>query len=88
MASEPPDPSRYIAWYIDSRRSFISDYLEYVGDDATAKWDDCVKKAFEQLMKVLKAKGLTQVSHDWLEYEADRVAWPTLCKSLEVKITC
>ncbi|RKL46857.1 hypothetical protein BFJ72_g2597 [Fusarium proliferatum] len=42
-----------------------------------------MKKAFKQLMKVLDAKGLTQVSHNWLEYEADRVAWQMLCKSLD-----
>ncbi|CVL13192.1 uncharacterized protein FPRN_09969 [Fusarium proliferatum] len=87
MASEPPDPSRYAASYIDSRRRFISDYLEYVGNDATAKWDDCVKKAFEQLMKVLDAKGLTQVSHNWLEYEADRVAWQMLFEAVEWPFT-
>lgn len=83
MVSEPPDPSRYAASYIDSRRRFISDYLEHVGDDATAKWDDFLENAFEQVMESLEEERLTQVSHDWLEYEADRVAWQMLCKSLD-----
>ncbi|CCT70950.1 uncharacterized protein FFUJ_09023 [Fusarium fujikuroi IMI 58289] len=85
MASEPPDPSRYNASYIDSRRSFISDYLEHVGDDATAKWDDFLENAFEQVMESLEEQRLTQVSHDWLEYEADRVAWQMLFSELSVE---
>ncbi|RBA18422.1 hypothetical protein FPRO05_10717 [Fusarium proliferatum] len=85
MASEPPDPSHYAASFIASRRRFISDYLEHVGDDATAKWDDCLENAFEQVMESLKEKRLTQVSHDWLEYEADRVAWPMLFSELSVE---
>ncbi|KAF5572306.1 hypothetical protein FPANT_13198 [Fusarium pseudoanthophilum] len=76
MSEDPPDPSSYDACYIDSRRKFISLYLEYAGSDAVAKWDDCLKMAFEQVMKSLG--GTRQVSHDWLEYEADRVAWKKL----------
>ncbi|KAF5714457.1 hypothetical protein FMUND_7419 [Fusarium mundagurra] len=34
--------------------------------------------ALEQVMESLKQRGLTQVSHNWLEYEADRVAWQKL----------
>ncbi|KAG5766599.1 hypothetical protein H9Q72_005366 [Fusarium xylarioides] len=79
----PPNPSSHDACCISSRRSFISLYLEYAGHDATAKWDDCLKMAFEQVMKSLG--GLTQVSHDWLEYEADRVAWKKLFSELAIE---
>ncbi|KAF5665046.1 hypothetical protein FDENT_12696 [Fusarium denticulatum] len=79
VSGTPPDPSRYTY----SPRDFISAYLEYAGNDATAKWDNCVKLAFDEVMESLKDKGLTQASHDWLEYEADRIAWHKLCTSLE-----
>jgi hypothetical protein len=85
VSGPPPDPSSFDACYIGSRRHFISLYLEYVGNDAVAKWDDCLKMAFEQVMKSLG--GTRQVSHDWLEYEADRVAWQKLCKSLHAEIS-
>ncbi|KAG9498460.1 hypothetical protein J7337_009265 [Fusarium musae] len=78
VSGTPPNPSSYNASYIDSRRAFISRYLEYVGSDAVAKWDDCLKMAFEQVMKSLEERGRKRVSHDWLEYEADRVAWQKL----------
>ncbi|RBQ80149.1 hypothetical protein FVER14953_06614 [Fusarium verticillioides] len=78
VSGTPPNPSSYDACYIDSRRAFISDYLEYVGSDAVAKWDDCLKMAFEQVMESLEDRGRKRVSHDWLEYEADRVAWQKL----------
>ncbi|KAG5797232.1 hypothetical protein H9Q69_003701 [Fusarium xylarioides] len=83
VSGTPPNPSSHDACYISSRCSFISLYLEYAGHDATAKWDDCLKMAFEQVMKSLG--GLTQVSHDWLEYEADRVAWKKLFSELAIE---
>ncbi|KAF5575876.1 hypothetical protein FPCIR_12927 [Fusarium pseudocircinatum] len=81
VSGTPPDPSRYTY----SPRDFISAYLEYAGNDATAKWDNCVKLAFDEVMESLKDKGLTQASHDWLEYEADRIAWHKLSSKLDIK---
>ncbi|KAF5232491.1 hypothetical protein FANTH_12952 [Fusarium anthophilum] len=75
-----------VAWDTDSRRRYISDYLEYAGDDAADKWDDCVKIAFEQVMTSLDKKGLTQASHEWLEYEADRIAWQELFSKLDITV--
>ncbi|PNP79524.1 hypothetical protein FNYG_07140 [Fusarium nygamai] len=80
MVSETP-PS--LSGYPACRRRYISHYLEYAGSDAVAKWDDCVKMAFEQVMESLG--GSRQVSHDWLEYEADRVAWQKLFSEIAIE---
>ncbi|KAF5617733.1 uncharacterized protein FTJAE_12523 [Fusarium tjaetaba] len=85
VSGTPPNPSSYDACCIDSRRRFISLYLKYVGSDAVAKWDNCLRMAFEQVMKSLEERCHKRASHDWLEYEADRVAWQKLFSEIDIE---
>ncbi|RKL47033.1 hypothetical protein BFJ72_g2770 [Fusarium proliferatum] len=73
VLGQPPDPSSCRVWDVYSRRRFIYSYLEYLSGDATTKWDTCLKMAFETVIESLKEKGLTQVNHYWLKYEADYI---------------
>ncbi|KAM5361055.1 hypothetical protein ACJA88_014614 [Fusarium oxysporum] len=84
VSGQPPVPSPDGGLYAGSRRSFISRYLKYLGGNATDKWDDCLRLALETTMETLKEKGFTHVSHCWLGYEADRVAWDKLFRSLDI----
>ncbi|KAG4277234.1 hypothetical protein FPRO04_07531 [Fusarium proliferatum] len=85
VLGQPPDPSSCRVWDVYSRRRFIYSYLEYLSGDATTKWDTCLKMAFETVMESLKEKGLTQVNHYWLEYEADYVAWQKISNELDIE---
>ncbi|KAF5644487.1 hypothetical protein F52700_2486 [Fusarium sp. NRRL 52700] len=57
------------------RRRFISEYLEGLGGDASVKWNEKLKVAYEVTMEGLEKEERVQVSHQWLEYRADRLAW-------------